>query len=85
MHQCLTCKKWFPRPSGLATHMNVHSGAKRELMKLGPGFKHLAEGYADVYPRQRSHVPCKVVTRNLPFDRMLNVTCVHTASCPHLT
>jgi len=30
MHQCLTCKKWFPRPSGLATHMNVHSGAKRE-------------------------------------------------------
>lgn len=51
MHQCLTCKKWFPRPSGLATHMNVHSGAKRELMKLGPGFKHLAEGYADVYPR----------------------------------
>ncbi len=30
MHQCQTCKKWFPRPSGLATHMNVHSGAKRE-------------------------------------------------------
>ncbi|KAH9061143.1 hypothetical protein EDB87DRAFT_487840 [Lactarius vividus] len=28
MHQCQTCKKWFPRPSGLATHMNVHSGAK---------------------------------------------------------
>jgi Zinc finger, C2H2 type len=34
MHQCQTCKKWFPRPSGLATHMNVHSGAKRESMIL---------------------------------------------------
>lgn len=28
MHQCEICKKWFPRPSGLATHMNSHSGAK---------------------------------------------------------
>ncbi|KAI0266512.1 hypothetical protein BC834DRAFT_132402 [Gloeopeniophorella convolvens] len=28
MHQCQTCQKWFPRPSGLATHMNTHSGAK---------------------------------------------------------
>ncbi|KAI0049207.1 hypothetical protein FA95DRAFT_1456639, partial [Auriscalpium vulgare] len=27
-HQCPVCDKWFPRPSGLATHMNVHSGAK---------------------------------------------------------
>lgn len=30
MHQCGVCQKWFPRPSGLATHMNSHSGAKRE-------------------------------------------------------
>lgn len=30
MHQCTVCTKWFPRPSGLATHMNSHSGAKRE-------------------------------------------------------
>ena len=30
MHQCTVCSKWFPRPSGLATHMNSHSGAKRE-------------------------------------------------------
>lgn len=28
MHQCNVCQKWFPRPSGLATHMNSHSGAK---------------------------------------------------------
>ena len=29
MHQCAICSKWFPRPSGLATHMNSHSGARR--------------------------------------------------------
>jgi len=28
MHQCSICDKWFPRPSGLATHMNSHTGAK---------------------------------------------------------
>ncbi|KAH7886996.1 hypothetical protein F5I97DRAFT_1788250, partial [Phlebopus sp. FC_14] len=28
MHQCPQCQKVFPRPSGLATHMNSHSGAK---------------------------------------------------------
>ncbi|KAL6299225.1 hypothetical protein BKA93DRAFT_695603, partial [Sparassis latifolia] len=28
MHQCSICFKMFPRPSGLATHMNSHSGAK---------------------------------------------------------
>ncbi|KAM5537593.1 hypothetical protein V8D89_008671 [Ganoderma adspersum] len=28
MHQCTVCFKLFPRPSGLATHMNSHSGAK---------------------------------------------------------
>ncbi|KAI0077361.1 hypothetical protein K474DRAFT_1556726, partial [Panus rudis PR-1116 ss-1] len=28
MHQCGVCQKWFPRPSGLATHMNSHSGAR---------------------------------------------------------
>ena len=30
MHQCNVCEKWFPRPSGLATHMNSHSGMKRK-------------------------------------------------------
>lgn len=30
MHQCTVCEKWFPRPSGLATHMNSHSGKKRK-------------------------------------------------------
>ncbi len=29
MHQCQVCKKLFPRPSGLETHMNSHSGARR--------------------------------------------------------
>lgn len=28
MHQCQVCQKWFPRPSGLATHMNSHSGLR---------------------------------------------------------
>lgn len=28
MHKCVECGKPFPRPSGLATHMNSHSGAK---------------------------------------------------------
>ncbi|KAI6168440.1 hypothetical protein EDD17DRAFT_1465486 [Pisolithus thermaeus] len=28
MHECVECGKLFPRPSGLATHMNSHSGAK---------------------------------------------------------
>ncbi|KAL5523105.1 hypothetical protein ACEPAF_1372 [Sanghuangporus sanghuang] len=28
MHQCRICQKLFPRPSGLATHMNSHSGAR---------------------------------------------------------
>ncbi|KAF8556838.1 hypothetical protein OG21DRAFT_1375926, partial [Imleria badia] len=28
MHQCAQCNKEFPRPSGLATHLNSHTGAK---------------------------------------------------------
>ncbi|KAH7923453.1 hypothetical protein BV22DRAFT_582517 [Leucogyrophana mollusca] len=28
MHQCDTCAKSFPRPSGLRTHMNSHTGSK---------------------------------------------------------
>jgi hypothetical protein len=31
MHNCPECGKGFPRPSGLLTHMNVHTGRKREL------------------------------------------------------
>jgi len=29
MHQCAVCGKSFPRPSGLDTHTNSHTGAKR--------------------------------------------------------
>ena len=32
MHQCRICQKLFPRPSGLATHMNSHSGARRTYL-----------------------------------------------------
>ncbi|KZT25762.1 hypothetical protein NEOLEDRAFT_1092293 [Neolentinus lepideus HHB14362 ss-1] len=28
MHECHICHKVFPRPSGLSTHMNSHSGDK---------------------------------------------------------
>ncbi|KAL4079495.1 hypothetical protein J3A83DRAFT_4043788, partial [Scleroderma citrinum] len=28
MHECTECGKKFPRPSGLTTHMNSHSGVK---------------------------------------------------------
>lgn len=36
MHRCRVCKKAFPRPSGLATHMNIHSG-KRPYACIFPG------------------------------------------------
>ena len=29
LHPCEVCGKTFPRPSGLKTHMNSHSGEKR--------------------------------------------------------
>jgi hypothetical protein len=34
MHQCRVCLKTFPRPSGLRTHMNSHSGEKRKFSLL---------------------------------------------------
>ena len=34
MHPCPECDKSFPRPSALATHMNVHSGEKRQYLFL---------------------------------------------------
>jgi hypothetical protein len=33
MHECDICHKFFPRPSGLATHQNSHSGRKRKFAK----------------------------------------------------
>ena len=41
MHQCGICAKLFPRPSGLATHMNSHSGARRKLHSLSSLLKFL--------------------------------------------
>ena len=38
MHECQQCKKLFPRPSGLATHMNTHSGAKRTCLDIPNGY-----------------------------------------------
>jgi hypothetical protein len=35
-HLCEQCNKVFPRPSGLATHMNSHSGAKRMCLRYFP-------------------------------------------------
>lgn len=34
VHQCSICYKFFPRPSGLAIHMNSHSSAKRSLITI---------------------------------------------------
>jgi hypothetical protein len=31
LYHCLVCPKSFPRPSGLETHMNLHTGARRML------------------------------------------------------
>jgi hypothetical protein len=35
MHKCTICGKSFPRPSGLDTHMNSHTGDKRRLTIFG--------------------------------------------------
>jgi uncharacterized Zn-finger protein len=34
MHTCTLCQKSFPRPSGLRTHMNSHSGDKRASCRV---------------------------------------------------
>ncbi|KAG0706956.1 hypothetical protein DFH29DRAFT_1018529 [Suillus ampliporus] len=42
MHQCTICLKIFPRPSGLNTHMNSHSGAKPYKCPVPSCDKHFA-------------------------------------------
>jgi hypothetical protein len=43
MHTCALCQKSFPRPSGLRTHMNSHSGDKRvSCCVVSPNYADLA-------------------------------------------
>lgn len=42
MHQCSICLKIFPRPSGLNTHMNSHSGAKPYKCPVSSCDRHFA-------------------------------------------
>ncbi|KAF8840560.1 hypothetical protein BDN67DRAFT_903328 [Paxillus ammoniavirescens] len=42
MHKCEKCDKEFPRPSGLTTHMNTHSGAKPYKCTVPGCDKHFA-------------------------------------------
>ena len=57
MHICWICHKEFPRPSGLATHMNTHSGAKRLC-------------HAILFPRVLNHLRC-VFSVQMPRPGML--------------
>jgi hypothetical protein len=59
MHTCSLCQKSFPRPSGLRTHMNSHSGDKR--MSCSITFPGLADPARFVISLQVScYVLCEV-------------------------
>ena len=59
MHTCSLCQKSFPRPSGLRTHMNSHSGDKR--MSCSITFPELADPARFVISLQVScYILCEV-------------------------
>ncbi|KAI0295773.1 hypothetical protein BC826DRAFT_271235 [Russula brevipes] len=78
MHQCQTCKKWFPRPSGLATHMNVHSGAKpftcpvqschKKFAVRSNAKRHLQNNGVVAVPDTTRWIPQTLKERNLKLD-----------------
>ena len=66
MHTCALCQKSFPRPSGLRTHMNSHSGDKRVLSCIvSPKSADLAHFVISL------QVPCYVLCQifHCPFKR----------------
>lgn len=66
MHTCSLCQKSFPRPSGLRTHMNSHSGDKRvSFCVASPKSADLAHFVTSL------QVPCYVLCQifHCPFKR----------------
>ena len=66
MHTCALCQKSFPRPSGLRTHMNSHSGDKRvSCCVASPKSTDLASFVTSL------QVPCYVLCQvfHCPFKR----------------
>ena len=66
MHTCTLCQKSFPRPSGLRTHMNSHSGDKRVSCRIAsPKSADLAHFVISL------QVPCYVLCQifHCPFKR----------------
>ena len=66
MHTCALCQKSFPRPSGLRTHMNSHSGDKRvSYAVVSPKSANLAHFVISL--QVPCYVLCQVIHR--PFKR----------------